>query len=173
MHIVSIKTIAMLGAAAMLLSGCGHKAVPEGGGGNPNPVKPGAVQQINLIWKKSTNEWKVKLPGDPNEEDPKSAVTHLAKGVGPTMFELDIQGSSPLPTFKDDALTVWEGDKSNPGGGKATTQILGPVLTKKGTLVFWDLNQGDPVKVNYSLHFNNGVPDADPIIDNGGGTNLE
>ena len=34
-------------------------------------------------------------------------------------------------------------------------------------LIFWDLNQGDAVTLNYSLQFNSG-PSVDPIIDNGG-----
>jgi hypothetical protein len=172
MHDLSFKTLAMVGAATLMIAGCG---APKGGGtGNPppNPVKAGDTQQINLIWNKNKNEWKVKLPGDPNEQNPKTAETHLAKGVGPTMFEFDIQGSSPLPTFKDGGLTVWEGDKTNPGAGKPTTQILGPIITNKGKLVFWDLNQGDPVRLGYSIQFN-GAPDVDPIIDNGGGTNFQ
>jgi hypothetical protein len=110
----------------------------------------------------------VKLNGG-GEENPDTATTTLTKGTGPTMFEVDIQGSTTV-SFKDqDALSVWTGSKSAPQAGINSTQILGPIITKQGKLVFWDLNQGDRVILNYSLHFNNGVPSVDPIIDNGGG----
>jgi hypothetical protein len=111
----------------------------------------------------------VKLNGG-GEENPNAATTHLGTGTGPTMFVVDIQGSSTA-TFKDPGgLSVWTGSKSTPQAGINSTQILGPIITKQGKLVFWDLNQGSSVTLNYSLHFNeNGVPSVDPIIDNGGG----
>ena len=84
------------------------------------------------------------------------------------MFVVDIAGH-PTASFKDPGgLTVWTGSKSAPQQGINSTQILGPVITKDGKLVFFDLNQGNPVTLNYALHFNNGVPSVDPIIDNGG-----
>jgi hypothetical protein len=68
-------------------------------------------------------------------------------------------------------LTVWAGPKGTPQSG-IDTQILGPVLTKDGKLVFYDLNMGDPVKLSYSIHFQGNVPSVDPIIDNGGGVGV-
>jgi hypothetical protein len=164
-----LKRIALLGAAAMLVAGCGHKEVR---GGNGNPPKPGPPQKIHLIWK--TGAWKVKIDGDPNEQDPKTALTTLSKGVGPTEFDVDIQKSAPA-TFKDDGLAVWEGDKSKPQAGINSTQILGPIVSAdRKTLIFYDLNAGIPVKLSYSLSFNeNGIPSADPIINNGGGPDLQ
>lgn len=84
------------------------------------------------------------------------------------MFEVDIQGN-PSVSFKDpDGLSVWTGSKSSPQSGINSTQILGPVVTKNGKqLIFWDLNQGDAVTLNYSLQFDSGPP-VDPIIENGG-----
>jgi hypothetical protein len=164
-----LKTIAALGAATMLLAGCGHKDVHSSNG---NPLKPGAAQKVHLIWKSGT--WKVKFNGDPNEQDPKTAMTVLANGVGPTRFEVDIQKSAPA-TFKDDGLAVWEGDKSNPQPGINSTQILGPIISAdRKTLIFYDLNQGGPVNLSYTLSFiEGGIPSVDPIINNGGGPNLQ
>ena len=84
------------------------------------------------------------------------------------MFDVDIQGK-PSVSFKDpDGLSVWTGSKSAPQSGINSTQILGPIVTKGGKqMIFWDLNQGDPVTLNYSLQFDSGPP-VDPIIDNGG-----
>lgn len=158
-----IKTIAGIFAATLLLAGCGGPKVQ----GNGNPSKQGPAQDVHLIWKQATNEWKVKL-NNGSEVKPADALTTLAKGTGPTMFVVDIAGNSA--TFSDvEPLTVWTGDKGQPKQGIEGTQILGPILTKGGKLVFYDLNQGDPVTLNYSLHFNNGVPSVDPIINNGGG----
>lgn len=170
-----LKTIAVLGGAAMLLVGCenGHKVAP-GAGGKGNPVQQNKdIEKVHLVWKGSS--WKVKLNNDPNEQDPKAAETKIGQGIGPTMFEVDIQGSNPTPTFSDSgALQAWVGGKSNTHpAGISTTQILGPIVTDNGkTLYFFDLNQGDPVKISYSLSFKGtNIPVADPIIDNGGGTN--
>ena len=163
-----MKTIAPIFAATLALAACGGQKVQ--GGGNPNPVQPGTSQKVHLVWKKATNEWKVKLNGG-NEVNPAAAKTELPTGTGPTMFEVDIQGpgSSTISFLDPGGLSVWTGSKSTPQAGINSTQILGPVITKQGTLIFWDLNQGDPVTLNYSLQFNNGVPSVDPIVDNGGG----
>jgi hypothetical protein len=153
--------IAAISAAALLVAGCGDRQM------RANPTQQGTEQQVHLIWKPATNEWKVKLNGGP-EVNPGSAKTTLSKGTGPTMFVVDIAGH-PNASFKDPGgLTVWTGSKSAPQPGINSTQILGPVVAKDGKLVFFDLNQGDPVALNYGLHFNNGVKSVDPIIDNGG-----
>ena len=160
-----LTTIATIATAALLVAGCGAPKVQGGG----NPKQQGPVQKVHLIWKGT--EWKVKLNNDPQEKDPKTAKTTLSQGTGPTMFVVDIQNSAPA-TFKDPGgLAVWTGSKSAPQSGINSTEILGPVVTKQGKeLVFWDLNQGGPVTLNYGLYFNeNGVPPVDPIIDNGGG----
>lgn len=160
-----MKAIVVIFAATLTLAGCGQKMR-----GNGNPAQPGPTQKIHLVWKGS--EWKVKLNGG-NEQNPKTATTKLNEGVGPTMFEVDIQGSTSA-SFKDPGgLSVWTGDKSVPQSGISSTQILGPVVSKNGKqLTFWDLNQGDPVILNYSLYFDSG-PSVDPIIDNGGGGNKD
>ncbi len=162
-----LKTIATVTVAALLVAGCGGPKMRTSG----NPKQQGPTQTVQLKWKGT--EWKVKLNGGP-EENPKTAETKLTANVtGPTMFVVDIDGSTA--TFKDPGgLTVWEGSKLTPQPGINSTQILGPIVFtdkhNKQTLVFWDLNQGGPVKLNYSLHFNEpGVPSVDPIIDNGGG----
>jgi hypothetical protein len=157
--------IAAIAAGALIVVSCGGPKVQNNG----NPNQAGPSQKIHLIWKGT--EWKVKLNGGP-EENPKTATTKLDSGVGPTMFEVNIEGGGPNPpTFKESGgLSVWAGDKSSPQSGVDSTQILGPVVTKQGKLVFWDLNQGDAVTLSYSLHFNEaGVPSVDPIIKNGGG----
>ena len=86
------------------------------------------------------------------------------------MFVVDIQGP-PTVSFKDPGgLDVWEGEgkKMQPQPGINSTQILGPIVTKKGKqLIFFDLNQGGSVTPNYRLNFDSG-PSADPIVDNGG-----
>jgi hypothetical protein len=163
-----LKKIALVLAATLVVAGCGKSQNVRGNG---NPAGPGPTQKIQLVWKHATNQWKVKLNGG-SEQDPKSAHTPLARNTtGPTMFEVSIDGGgSTPPTFASDALWVWEGpgQKSSPQNGIHSTQILGPVLAKDGTLVFWDLNQGSNATLNYQLNFQNGVPPVDPIIDNGG-----
>lgn len=158
-----LKKIVILCAATMLIAGCGHQREANG-----NPPKQGPAQQVRLNWKQATNEWMVQLNNGP-EVKPAAAHSPLAKATGPTMFVVDIVGNSTA-SFKDpDGLSVWTGSKSAPQSGVNSTQILGPIITKDGKeLVFYDLNEGDPVTLNYSLHFNNGIPTADPIIDNGG-----
>ena len=172
--------IALISAAALLVVGCDGKKEPGNAAGNTvgntvapgsgKPHGPGTGQQVDLIWKQGTNSWKVKLNNGP-EQDPATATTSLALNVGPTMFTVNIGGSA---TFKDPgALDVWEGPgaKSSPQSGINSTQILGPIITKNGkTLIFYDMNYGSGVTINYRLNFNNGVPSVDPIIDNGGGT---
>jgi hypothetical protein len=157
----SMKKIAVVFAATLLVAGCGGPKVR----GNGNPAKQGAPQKVHLVWQ--TNQWKVSLNGA-NPVDPASAKTDLPRNTGPTMFEVDIQGN-PGVSFKDpDGLSVWTGSKSAPQSGINSTQILGPVVTKGGKqLIFWDLNQGDAVNLNYSLQFDSG-PSVDPIINNGG-----
>jgi hypothetical protein len=171
-----LKIIAVLGAASMVLAGCGQKAVPGpgGGGSNPNPVKAGPGQKVHLIWKKHDNKWMVKLNDGP-EENPTTAKTELKQGLGPTMFEVDIQGDTDA-AFKDiDGFIVWEGQKKAVKSG--STQILGPVLiydknNRATKLFFFDLNQGNAVTLYYGFNFDDGTS-VDPIIDNGGGTNLQ
>ena len=111
----------------------------------------------------------VKLNNGP-EVKPALAKTTLAKGTGPTKFIVDIT-NYPTATFKDPGgLSVWTGSKSAPQSGINSTQILGPVVTDNGRkLIFYDLNQGPPVVLNYELHFNSGIKSVDPIVDNGGG----
>jgi hypothetical protein len=164
-----LNTIAVVAAATLILAGCGApKSAGNGttGGGNGNPPNQGPPQEVHLIWKQATNEWKVKL-NNGGEENPKTAKITLPQGTGPTMVIVDIAGY-PGATFKDSgALDVWENAKgSSPGIN--STQILGPIVTKQGKLVFYDLNLGNAVTLYYSLNFNNGVPPADPIMDNGG-----
>ena len=157
-----LKQIAAVCAASVLLASCGHGQVR----GYGNPVKPGPAQLVHLIWKQATNQWMVKL-NNGGEENPKTAKITLPKGTGPTMFVVDIV-NYPTASFKDPgALDVWENSKgTNPGIN--STQILGPIITKQGKLVFYDLNQGSHVTLYYTLNFNNGVPSVDPIMDNGG-----
>jgi hypothetical protein len=156
-----MKTTAVIAAATLLLAGCGGPQVR----GNGNPAKPGPPQKVHLVWQ--ANQWKVSLNGGPLG-NPATAKTDLVRNTGPTKFEVDIQGNTPA-SFKDpDGLSVWTGSKSAPQSGINSTQILGPVVIKNGKqLIFWDLNQGDAVTLNYSLHFDSG-PSVDPIIDNGG-----
>ena len=86
------------------------------------------------------------------------------------MFTVDIPNNVNVK-FKDTAaLDVWEGDnaKSQPQAGINSTQILGPIITNGGKqLIFFDLNQGPAVTLNYKLNFDQG-PSVDPIIGNGG-----
>jgi hypothetical protein len=163
-----LKKIALIFAATLVVAGCGKSQNVRGNG---NPAGPGPTQKIQLDWKQATNEWKVKLNGG-NEQDPKTAHTPLTRNTtGPTKFEVSIDGGgSTPPTFASDALWVWEGksQKSSPQNGIHSTQILGPVLANDGKLVFWDLNQGDGVTLNYQFNFQGGVTPVDPIIDNGG-----
>src|SRR5690348_13806520 len=118
------RTMAVLGAATMMLASCGsgHQQMKNG----PNPAKPGETQKIQLIWKQASKTWMVIMPGNPNEQNPKTAETPLPYGVGPTEFEVSIKGGTTAPTFKSsDALAVWPGDKSAPQPGINSTQILG------------------------------------------------
>jgi hypothetical protein len=173
---MQITKIALISAATLLVAGCGgHKTNGNSAGNTANsgPIKPhgpGSGQTVDLVWNNGNGTWKVKLNGGP-EQDPKTAKTTLDANVGPTMFTVNIGGNA---TFADEgALDVWEGqnEKANPKPGINSTQILGPVVTKNGkTLVFYDLNYGSGVRLNYQLNFKGTVPPVDPIIDNGGGT---
>ena len=166
--------IAAISAAALLVVGCGDRKAHEATNNTvtTGPIKPkgqGTGQTVDLVWNNGNGTWKVKL-NNGSPQDPDTAKTTLAPGVGPTMFTVNISGSA---TFKDEgALDVWEGmnEKANPQPGINTTQILGPIITKNGkTLVFYDLNYGTGVRLNYQLNFNGTTPPVDPIIDNGGG----
>lgn len=163
---VRVAGVAAICAASLLVVGCRDRKLQNG-----NPIQQGQAQQVHLIWKQGTSEWKVKLNNGP-EVSPASARSTLNAGTGPTMFVVDIAGH-PTASFKDPGgLDVWPGDnaKSQPQQGINSTQILGPIVTKGGKLVFFDLNYGDKVTLNYRLNFNGSVPSVDPIVDNGGGT---
>ena len=161
---VGPKKIGVLCAATMLLASCGHQRT-----GNGNPVAPGPDQQVHLIWKQATNEWMVKINNGP-EVKPADAHTPVPKGTGPTKVTVDIVGNTPASFKNQGALSAWTtGSKSQPQNGINSTQILGPVVTEDGKLVFYDLNQGDAVTIYYSIHLDNSPkPDVDPIMDNGG-----
>jgi len=157
------KNIAAICAATLVLASCGGGRSLTSG----KPPKQGQTQRVRLVWKGS--EWKVQQNGG-SEEDPAKAHTKIGKDIGPTMFVVDIAGNSA--TFSNsEPLSVWTGDKNQPQSGINSTQIVGPIVEKDGKkLIFFDLNYGDPVSLNYSLHFNEpGVPAVDPIIDNDGG----
>lgn len=166
-----VTIILAISAATLIFAGCTQKTPGSGGGGTGKPPTAGTTQKIHLVWKNSTNEWKVQLRDGGPEEDPKTATTHIGRDVGPTQFEIDIQGPTSA-TFKDSgALDVWEGvgKKSQPQSGLNSPQILGPSFSKDGKkLIFWNLNEGNPVTLNYRINFDTG-PSVDPIIDNGGG----
>lgn len=159
-HVRKAFQIAAVCVVAILGAGCGQQQVR---GHNPHP--PGPPQKVHLIWKGTG--WKVKLNGGP-EEDPKTATTKLKYNVGPTEFDVDIQGAG-ASTFADtNPLSAWAGSKSNLQSGIHTVQILTPVISPDRTqMTFWDLNQGDPVTLSYTFQFKSGPP-VDPIIDNGG-----
>ena len=175
---LSLKTIAALGAALLLLAGCGSGNGSGNGAGNGTgtassggtahqPHKPGPEQKVLLVWQQ--NDWMVQLNGGPATK-PADAHTKLDKNVGPTKFVVDIAGNTSA-TFDDSSLSVWEGDnaKSQPQSGINSTQVLPPIITKNGKqLIFYDLNQDAAVTLNYQLGFKNGVKPVDPIIDNGG-----
>lgn len=155
---------AVLGGS-LLLAGCEARKAQAPG----NPPNPGPRQVVTLIPSGTAPNitWEVQFPGK-QPQAPKTAKTILAQGVGPTMFVVQIAGPQTL-SFKDPGgLSVWEGAgaKSSPQQGINSNQILGPIITKDGKLVFFDLNQGNPVTLNYALHFNNGIPSVDPIIEN-------
>ena len=148
-------------AAALLLTGC-EKATMQGSSHYKVPT-----EEVQLKWNGAPdNNWKVRLNGG-GEQNPKDAKTTLPQGADPTMFVVNISGH-PNATFKNPGgLSVWEGQKSLPQQGINSTQIIGPNVTENGKkLVFFDLNQGNKVTLNYELHFNNGIPTVDPIIEN-------
>ena len=153
----------------MLLAGCGgHNSQGSPRTGNGNPAKPGTAQDVKLHW--VNNQWKVSLNNGP-DQDPAKAITPLARDtVGPTMFTVTIPKNASVKFRDTTPLDVWEGDnaKSHPQDGINSTQILGPIVMSGGTqLIFFDLNQGPAVTLNYRLNFDDGPP-VDPIIGNGG-----
>jgi len=154
------KTIA-IAAAAMLLAGC-QKAEVQGG-----PDYPGPTEEVKLKWIEGQSKWMVQLRGQA-EKEPKDAKTIIPQGADPTMFVVNISGHQDA-TFKNPGgLSVWEGEnaKSLPQQGINSNQIIGPIVTENGRkLVFFDLNTAQ-VTLNYALHFNNGIPTVDPIIEN-------
>ena len=155
-----MRKITAIAAAALLLAGC-EKAKVQGG-----PAYPGPSEEVRLNWNAGpSNNWKVQLNGGA-EKNPKDAKTIIPQGAEPTMFVVEIAGPA---TFKNPGgLSVWEGQnaKASPQPGINSTQIIGPIVTEKGKkLVFFDLNT-TKVTLNYELHFNNGVPTVDPIIEN-------
>jgi hypothetical protein len=101
---------------------------------------------------------------------PAAAHSKIARCTGPTQFIVDIVGNTSASFKNQGSLDVWEGAnaKSQPKQGINSTQILGPVVTKDGKLIFYDLNQGNAVTLNYQINFNNSVKSVDPIMDNGG-----
>lgn len=150
-------------AAALLLTGC-EKATMQGSSHYKVPT-----EEVQLKWQGAPhNNWKVRLNGG-GEQNPKDAKTTLPQGAELTMFVVDIADNQNA-TFKNPGgLSVWEGQnaKLSPQPGINSTQIIGPFVTNKGkTLVFFDRNQGNKVTLNYALHFNNGIPTVDPIIEN-------
>jgi hypothetical protein len=159
---VGPKKIGVLCAATMLLASCGHQRT-----GNGNPIPPGPDQQVHLVWQ--GNEWLVGV-GGANPVKPSDAHTKIPRYTGPTKITVDIVGNTPASFKNQGALSAWTtGSKSQPQNGINSTQILGPVVTKDGKLVFYDLNQGDAVTIYYSIHLDNSPkPDVDPIMDNGG-----
>lgn len=173
---IGMTAMIVVAAATLIVAGCG---APRSGGGNgtgggggtgtpcpPPPAAPGQDQQIHLVWQ--SGAWKVQLSGG-QYQNAANYHSAIARCDGPTKFIIDVVGPNP-PTFKDKgALDVWEGQnaKSTPQSGIHSTQILGPVIEKDGKLVFYDLNQGGAVTLNYQLNFNSG-PSVDPIMDNGG-----
>jgi hypothetical protein len=112
----------------------------------------------------------VQVDGNPAKK-PADAHSILARCTAPAKFTVDIVGNTSASFKNSGGLDVWEGEgqKSQPQSGINSIQILGPTVDKQGRLIFYDLNQGDPVTLNYRLNFNNGVPSVDPIVDNGGG----
>lgn len=168
-------TIFAVSALALMLAGCGsgggHKPAGDGGGSQgmlpKKPVNKGADKKVVLNWE--NGQWWVQLDGGSNQK-PDKATTVLKKDEGPTMFEVTIKGkSSTFP--KSGSLHVWEDSKtSNPEG---STQILGPIISENDKkLTFFDLNQGPKMQIYYSITLADGTK-IDPIVDNGGGGNME
>ena len=158
----SLKKIAVICAATVLVSSCGGGGRKMTGG---KPPAPGQAQQVLINW--TGTEWLVQLNGNPPVK-PAQAKSNLGAN-GPTMFVVNIVGH-PTATFKNSgALTVWQGNKSQPQPG-IDSEVLGPIVTNNGKqLIFFDLNYSK-VTLNYALHFNQPtVPSVDPIIENGGG----
>jgi len=171
------SAVAVVAAATLILGGCAPRS---GGGGNgtgngggtatpcpPAPVAPGPDQQVHLVWQ--ANEWMVALGGNPPVK-PAAAHSHIPRCTGPTKFVIDIVGNTTASFKNQGSLDVWEGDnaKLQPKQGINSTQILGPEITNDKKLVFYDLNEGGAVTLNYQINFNNQIKPVDPIMDNGG-----
>lgn len=155
-------------AASLLLASCADRKAQAPG----KPPKQGPPRTVTLVpsGSGSNTTWMVRLDGGA-PQNPETATTKIGHKVGPTKFTVNIAGNPADIQFKaQDPLTVWAGAKSAPQPG-IDTQILGPILTDQGQLVFWDLNMGAAVKLSYSIHFEGDIPSVDPIIDNGGNEN--
>lgn len=148
-------------AITLTIGGCDNRK------GTMTPASGFKTENVKLVWKQATNEWKVQLNGG-GEMNPNAAKTTINKGDGPAIFIVDVAGQGA--TFRNPGgLSVWTGPKTNPAPpGVNSTQILGPVITSNGKMVFFDLNDGPAQTLNYAIHFTN-KPSVDPIIDNGGG----
>ncbi len=125
------------------------------------------TENVKLVWKQASNEWKVQLNGGP-EISPGAARTKVDYASGPVIFIIDVAGKAAR--FKNPGgLSVWTGPKTVPApAGVNSPEILGPIITSKNKMIFFDMNQGPAVTLNYALHFTD-KPSVDPIIDNGGG----
>ena len=159
-----MSKITAIAAVALLVTGCGEPKMQR------NADYPGPTEEVKLKWQGGPvqNKWKVELSNQ-QEKDPKDAITVIPQGADPTMFVVKISGHNTA-TFKNPGgLSVWEGGpgaKSLPQQGIKSDQIIGPIVTENGRkLVFFDLNTTQ-VTLNYALHFNNGLPTVDPIIEN-------
>lgn len=183
-----MKKFALISVAALLLTGCETQQAQNNAAEQAQdnavqvaqpPLEQIQTERVHLIWNSGLNKWMVKL-NNGSEQDPDKAQTKLDKDSGVAMFIVDIAGNSPSnPTFKDPGgLTVWEGNdtdpKSTPPNNPTSNQIVGPVVVtfrpnNEKKLVFWDRNQGNKVRIFYSINLTDGTS-IDPIIDNGGGT---
>ena len=159
--------VAAICAIAVGLASCGGGDNGHQQQTSANPTKV-SVERVQLKWIGGAKPWKVKLNGG-GDMDPDKAETKIAAKAGPVMFIVDITGK-PGTTFRNPGgLSVWTGPKLPTQSGISSPDIIGPIMAKNGKLIFIDLNQGPAVKLNYALHFDNGIPSVDPIIDNGGG----
>ena len=54
------------------------------------------------------------------------------------------------------------------GAASSVEKAASTDIVRGRALIFWDLNEGAAVTLNYRLNFDSG-PSVDPIVDNGGG----